>query len=526
MHDADLLAVSLADLDRGGYKLNEYLSAKKDLPDSVTMSLIAADRIRLAPRPFPSDEFRARSRGRFVALVQKQANRRSGSPLQTVTRRIRGIVLGPALGPVAAVLLSASGAGAWSASLMARPNSVLYPAKIAAERLQLAVAVTPEEKAEICISIAAERLVEADAELKAGNASLAAVLLSQFDQEYSEARAMVAAQPEYVVGNPQVVQLDRRLSALRSIRDQAGALVATGTIVVANSADSVTGAIAQGTTAPGTPVGTNSLVAPSTVVASDATSSQTVRSDVAAMLDGSKRLCRILIAQAQAGDAHSALATAGSYAAVVHELSTSDNNVAETLQLERGALDAALPTATTATSGAIRLALSSLDDVLGVAESSATRSPANPMTTPQASPDFAKVRTTSPTGSDIPVRLPTPTNPGSRVGGPAATSESKMLRIFPTLPGPLVPVISAFSPRVTVEPSNKPESQHPSKAEKPNVPVSAIGGVPSVHPAIERRRKSHASVAHPVRRPTAGIAREPPQDTATGRIPATKVKKH
>jgi hypothetical protein len=520
LHDADLLAVSLTDLDRGGYKLNDYLSAKKDLPDAVVMSLIAADRIRLAPRPFPSDEFRARSRNQFVSVIQQQANKRPLAPLQSITRRLRGIVLGPAFGPVAAVLLSASGAGAWSASMMARPNSVLYPAKVAAEQLQLAAAVTPDERAEISISIATARLVEADVELKAGNVSLAAVLLSQVDREFSEALAIVAAQPERIVGNPVLAQLDRRLTVLRSERDQTGALVATGTLVAANSTDSVGGAVADAASA-------NVIAsAQSTVVASASTSSQTVRSDVAASLDESVRLCRLLVAQAQAADPNAALATAISYAAVVHGLSTSDNNVVATLQREREALTAVLPTTTTSTSGAIRLALSALDDVLGAGQSSNALSSPNPIPTSLTLPYSAQVSSAASTRSDIPAPLPTPKNPRSPAAEPAVGSETKMPRLLPALPGPLIPVLSAFSPRVIVDPPNKPERRQPIKAEKPNAPVSAIGGIPIVRPAIERRRKSLKTIGQPGRHPLAAIAPVPSRVTSIGRIASIKVRNH
>src|ERR1035437_2738235 len=153
MRDVDRLTACLADLDRSGWNLGEYVAARPELPDSIRVSLVAAGRVQILPRPTPSEAFRDRSRAHLVTFIQNEALLAPTRTHQARIRRAIDSLFRAILAPVAAALLILGGsAGVWSASAGALPGTPLYGAKIGIERIQLLTAFTPAQQVSVHLS--------------------------------------------------------------------------------------------------------------------------------------------------------------------------------------------------------------------------------------------------------------------------------------------------------------------------------------------------------------------------------------
>lgn len=89
--------------------------------------------------------------------------------------------------------------GIGTAAASALPGSPLYPAKLAAESVQLLVAYTPEQQAEAHLKIAAARLDEAAAVNQGGDSADVPILLQSFQEQLTaaEAAATKVQSPQY-----------------------------------------------------------------------------------------------------------------------------------------------------------------------------------------------------------------------------------------------------------------------------------------------------------------------------------------
>jgi hypothetical protein len=88
VRDADVLAGSLDELDQREWDLSSYLASKKELSDAVATSLVAAERLRGAPRPVASSEFRMRLHHRLATQFQTDAINRVQSRPPAFGRRV------------------------------------------------------------------------------------------------------------------------------------------------------------------------------------------------------------------------------------------------------------------------------------------------------------------------------------------------------------------------------------------------------------------------------------------------------
>jgi hypothetical protein len=482
VRDANLLAVSLAELDGRDWDLNSYLLTKKDLPDSIVMCLVAANRMRQAPRPTVSDTFRAGSRTRFVAQIQSEALEWPAESGASILRRITRRILGPVLVPLAAALLAVGGAAAWDGSSSARPGSTLYPLKVATEQLQLVAALTPSEQLGVRVRIAADRLVEADAEARSGHTSAAQALLHQFDDEFGAARAVLLGEGPQIGGEPLVARLNQQLSVLASERDRVAGYnappAASGSLAATSPSDSTldlaaavpasdgdVGAVAvTKSSAAQSNSSSASSTSPTVVAAVSSTQVPSGSADLSDNLARSVELVRVIESEAIAGDAVSSYATAHDYATIVRSIQITSRSVMATLQQEHASLVACEADAPALTDGAVQLAANAVADALTISQSSQPRSVVSASVAPANVPVPAPAKPQSATGvaSVVQVLLtPTAATPVSRV---QVTSNSP------------VPVASVPPPaRVVSGPSVPVVPKAPSAGGKPAAPVPVVG---------------------------------------------------
>lgn len=218
--EPDLLASYLTELEQLGWAVEDMVNAHPELTDSLRSALRAAARVRQAPVPVPSAEFRARARAHFAQRVPAKAvraTRRRGFSLPV------GSILRPIAVPVAAALLLIFAFGGIStAAASALPGTPLYPAKLIVERVQLLVAYTPEQQAAAHLSIAAARLQEAAAINNSGSSAEVPTLLQNFHEQVAaaEAAANRIRSPQYHQ------QVDREIASLEERQRQIPPVVA------------------------------------------------------------------------------------------------------------------------------------------------------------------------------------------------------------------------------------------------------------------------------------------------------------
>lgn len=238
MREADRLSTYLAELDRNGWTLAEYVAAHPDLSADILCGIRAAGRVRAASRPMVSASFRARSRSHLVTYIQQDALRETPRSLWRRSLVVARRILRPLLVPVtAALLLLSGGVGLWSASSGALPQSPLYSAKLAFEQVDLLTAFTAQQQIAVHLSIAGERLREANAEVRNGDRASVDQLLRAFDRE--------VAQVQYIVRLPgNVVRLDLQNFAERQVALlQSGRMSLSGPPVAAVDGNRVTAVV-------------------------------------------------------------------------------------------------------------------------------------------------------------------------------------------------------------------------------------------------------------------------------------------
>jgi hypothetical protein len=385
VRDADVLAVSLDDLDQRNWDLNSYLITKKHLPDSVVMSLVAADRLRGAPQPVASSEFRERLRHRLATQIQTDAIDRVQERKPSVWRRVIQLLAGSMVAPIAVAVVAFAGAGVLTASSAARPSTALYPVKVGLERLQLAAAMTPTEKIGIRLQIATSRLTEASAETRIGDLMGATRLLREFDVELAAAQADVVRGGVPTQASPVVLSVDRQMAVLESERNRiAGrsiepSVAPTTSVsrvpIVADPAKLGSGSVASTNTTVSSASASNAVsndanvLMPSStaVAASSVTQPARVADSVSgAPLSQSSQLVFLLLTQVREGDGDAALATAWQYGTVLEWISPSDDGAADALRAERASLVLARVDAPYSARSALDLALSYVDDALAI----------------------------------------------------------------------------------------------------------------------------------------------------------------
>jgi hypothetical protein len=111
-----------------------------------------------------------------------------------------------------AALLAAAGLGATVASADTLPDDLLYPVKIAAEGVRLALAAVPADRAAVELSIAEHRLSEAERLATSGRTLDALVASAMYSQHIASAAAELAPEAET---SPLARQLESRFDEQR-----------------------------------------------------------------------------------------------------------------------------------------------------------------------------------------------------------------------------------------------------------------------------------------------------------------------
>jgi hypothetical protein len=319
--------------------------------------------------------FRARARARLIESIQAEAlaSRPTASPWQRLARSI----LRPALAPVAALWLLFSATGVWTASASALPGTPLYPAKRAAEAVELFTAITPAQRAQVELGIASARLQEAEAEAQAGNSAEVVALLASSDHELALARSSGASgsevnapvqgnasAPTVVDGNPPTAPATRPSATVALRRGDVtspadgGDNLAVADLAVAPSAtiaSGTSGSLMTATDVPGPGDTATSIPRPATHAGVLPVETQSLRSVApAVVLD---RLLTVLLTQAARGDAVGAATSAQRYSAYLQWLSTHGYISPELVAAQRARLQQALAHAPAGTRAALQSAL-------------------------------------------------------------------------------------------------------------------------------------------------------------------------
>lgn len=364
--------------------------------------LRAAARVRRAPHPVVSAEFRARARARLAAITSAEP-----SPLVPQASRFerrRTSWWRPIATPIAAALglvLVVGGIGTASASAL--PGTPLYPAKLAVEHVRLLVASSPEQQAQTHLEIASTRLQEAAIETRRGDPEAVTALLQSYQQqvEAAERAAARSAAPAYHQ------QIAREVAALRSEQKK----VIPATIETAGHPNAGNGRAAEASRPRGAdevngPAGHpetgrpgasgkdhgekgrskaeagSDLASPSPSPASGTTAGPAASVNLPAPSDGSpgnpppsgpsEQLVKTLIAQALSGDTTGSTATARAYLQVVGNERLQGEGAINRLRGQQAQLEHALARAPSSTRSILQDTLRALGAALANAADSDT----------------------------------------------------------------------------------------------------------------------------------------------------------
>jgi hypothetical protein len=506
MRDVDRLTACLAELDRSGWKVGEYLATRSDLPESMRLSLQAAGMVRGLPRPVPSDAFRARSRSHLITFIQNQAFQNPTRNRQARIQQAVGRFLRPVLVPVAAVALVLSGsAGVWSASASSLPGTPLYGAKLAIERFQLLTAFTPDQQLSVHLSVASARLQEANAETWVGNRASGERLLGEYDGEIAKAQSILLSQASQPGADNILAQSDWELVLLQEQRERlvnasSAPAVAAEAPAPATSSDDL--AAIQPTVSPVDPSKlqpSNSNLANQSASAGDESSNEaaqgpglvgisggvgvagvavarTDQTTTSAVPDAQKasdrldRLVKVLLAQASAGDAAGAAATAQEFALGVKDGEANGTLSVNSLMFDRSRLQEALAVAPASTRESLRVALSAIYDAVPgsrpIPKAVVTPHPAAPAAPvlPSSSNAPAAIQPTeAPAAAPTVVPTPTVAAPNPSVSAPGATGQQhssgggqRPVSAPSPVPSPAPPPASSSVPPPTLAPKPSP----------------------------------------------------------------------
>jgi hypothetical protein len=375
--EPDLLASYLAELDQRGWAVEDLLNAHPELSDSLRSALRAAARVRQAPVPVPSAEFRARARAHFAERVSADVARRTR---RRGFRLSAGSILRPIAVPVAVALVLAFAFGGIStAAASALPGTPLYPAKLVVERVRILVAYTPEQQAAAHLSIAAARLQEAAAMNKSGSSAEVPALLDSFQEQVAAAEAAATR-----VRSPQYhEQVDREIASLEQRQRQIPPVVVASGKGQAhhangNAADNPRPTV-EVQQKPGPPVDVGGArpnddhrtrddtggSATSLTATVQPAASPTGSSGAPQLADqSSEQLVRILIRQALAGDVDGATATSRVYIAAARSDASQGDGAVNRLRGQRSQLQQALVRAPATTRPILQGAIDAIDTLL------------------------------------------------------------------------------------------------------------------------------------------------------------------
>ena len=237
-----ILSKGIAHLTDGG-SIQEYISSPlvarlsdKQRKELESLLQTAARLLRLRTAPIPDPEMQAANRawflGHAVRLREEQQARSLRGWFRVPVQLRRGLLR---VGLIV-VLLLAAGGGAASVSASSLPGSALYPVKLAAEDLRLALALSPAARVQLNIRFALERTSEILRLAREGRAPDEAVVERLKDQLYLAIAAAASIESEQRRGLLEQLIADADLQEKELQRANAEAGPATQSVLVAGIA--------------------------------------------------------------------------------------------------------------------------------------------------------------------------------------------------------------------------------------------------------------------------------------------------
>jgi len=201
---ADILDECLQELNRGA-DLEAVLTRHRDCAPRLRPLLEAALLVQQGPHPQLSPQANALGRRRLLEAVARKA-RQKAAPSRL--RAKRPFLRWPSLpgwqvsrlsfrvASAALVLaIALASLGTVNAAADSLPDSPLYAVKLATERVQLALALSPESKARLHLSFAGRRLWEVHTQAELGK-PISPVALEGMRSETEQALAVIAKAPQ------------------------------------------------------------------------------------------------------------------------------------------------------------------------------------------------------------------------------------------------------------------------------------------------------------------------------------------
>ena len=232
-----LLARCLTALENGE-TVESCLARYPDERDELAPLLRAAQIARAAPTVVPSADFQEGARDRMVRMIREREASKSPArrekrhgflewlwPSGGFSRPVRRSALATVAALIGLLIITISGVGVVYASSDSVPGDSLYPVKLAAERLRLAVSLTESEELRLRLRFASERLEEASELAASERGAEIEPLMQQYAAELKAANGILRRrrdrQSDPVSASPLIrYALDQQQAQLKAIQDR------------------------------------------------------------------------------------------------------------------------------------------------------------------------------------------------------------------------------------------------------------------------------------------------------------------
>lgn len=222
----------LSQLNTGEFSLEEVLARYPEYEAELRPLLLTALALRQVPPVVPSPAAKAAGQKRLLAAVAKKRREKVRPGVLRRLEQGAAILVQPLLRPqrpslrlaqaIAILLLIVSliSAGTLRAAAGSLPDSPLYPLKLTAERVQLALTTTPAGRAKLHMSYSERRLQEARALWEAGKGVSEAMLQAMKSEHESALRAIGQAteQERFSLLNEFDLLIARQQTILKEIK--------------------------------------------------------------------------------------------------------------------------------------------------------------------------------------------------------------------------------------------------------------------------------------------------------------------
>lgn len=238
MNKTEILLAQCLTALKNGETVEECLARYPDRRDELEPLLRAAQIARAAPTVVPSSDFQEGARDRMVRMIRERETSKGRHRREKrqgflewlwPSGGFSGPVRRSALAAVAALtvlfLVTVAGVGVVHASSDSVPGESLYPVKLAAERLRLAISLTESEELRLRLQFASERLEEASKLTASEREEEIEPLMRRYAAELEEANGILRRRRDRdsdpVSTSPLIrYALDQQQAQLKAIQDR------------------------------------------------------------------------------------------------------------------------------------------------------------------------------------------------------------------------------------------------------------------------------------------------------------------